>query len=147
MTRELRYKSHARTVSLWLQKFPATLTQEEFVGAIEKVFDQALEKTQITISEVTLSAVLDRILYNSAVKFPILNELKLDGAKLKFASLKRHVKSSSNSEIKAAFLYFFTEFFFVIGNLTAEHLTPILYNELTNDLPRKSAQKGKKDTT
>jgi hypothetical protein len=147
VNREIRYKSHAHAVGVWLQKISSSLTPEQFVNAIEEVFDNLLDKTQITVSEVTLSAVLDRVLYNSCVKYPILNELKLDDAKLNFGGFKKNLKSASQSEIKEAFQYFVTEFLFVIGNLTGEILTPMLYSELINNLPKKPTQKEKKDTT
>jgi hypothetical protein len=147
VNREIRYKSHARAVADWLRKFPSSLSREQFINAVEFVFENVLAKTQITVSEITLSAVLDRVLYNSCVKYPILSELKLEDAKLNFSGFKKNLKSASHSEIKEAFQYFVTEFLFVIGNLTGEILTPILYNELTNNLPKKSMQKGKKDTT
>jgi hypothetical protein len=148
VNREIRYKSHARAVADWLQKFPSSLSREQFINAVEFVFDNVLAKTQITVSEVTLSAVLDRVLYNSCIKYPILSELKLEDAKLNFSGFKKNLKSASHSEIKEAFQYFVTEFLFVIGNLTGEVLTTTLYNELSNNLPKKPIpKKRKKDTT
>ena len=130
MNRQLRYAYHSETIETWIQKSTGKLSSQNLSEFLELAINDIILKAQTSISEVTVLAILERVLYNSAERYSLLREVKIENDKLQFAMLHPSYKSYSNSEIREAFHYLITEFLFIIGNLTGEQLTPIMHDEL-----------------
>jgi hypothetical protein len=130
MKREDRLDHHSKFVSDWIRDTTKGLVQEELLLAFEKAFNRLLDGTRISISEVTMDAVLDRILDNCAESYPMMNQVFIEKTRFNFDDLRSELSKHHDEEIKSAFHYLITDFLFVIGNLTGELLTPQLHLEL-----------------
>jgi hypothetical protein len=129
MNRELRYKFHSTTVEEWITSLPPKSGKHKIYGKLEKAFIRIFDKAAVSVSEITLIPVLDRILYNSSEKFPLLSKIKISKDRPDFSDLKKSLKKYDEKEIKTAFHYLLTEFLMVLGYLTGEQLTPLLHKE------------------
>ena len=133
MNNELRYKFHHQFTFDCLNLLD-NHTPKNFVSSMEKAIDGLYDRCKTSISELTLGVVLDRVIYNSSERHQILSMLKVESNRVSFKNFK--LKDLNFTIIKEAFLYLITEFFFVIGNLTAEQLTPLLhhtFSEITHE--------------
>jgi hypothetical protein len=130
MSREIRYKFHSTIVEDWLSLLPVNSNKLKTFEFFEKAFNRVFDKASVSMSEITLSAILDRVLYNSAEQFPLLATLQIKNDCLNFTEFKKTLKKHSEKEMKDAFHYMLTEFLCVIGNVTGEQLTPLLHKEL-----------------
>lgn len=137
MNREIRYNYHSKVVAVWIVKATEGMPDGKLIAFFEKTFLQLFRRTQVSVSEVTLFAILDRVLYNSTEKYPLLGIIQLNDSVLKFSDYGKVEKNFSAAEIKEAFQSLITEFLFIIGNLTGEQLTPYLhaeFNLITKDV-------------
>jgi hypothetical protein len=130
MKREDRLEHHSKFVSDWIRSATKGLLQEELLRTFEKAIDRLLAGTRISISEITMDAVLDRILDNCAESYPMMNQVFIEKTRFNFDDLRSEISKHRDEEIKSSFHYLITDFLFVIGNLTGEQLTPQLHLEL-----------------
>lgn len=144
MNREFRYRAHGQIVAAWIEKNLADLSPAEMVESFEVFLHSLIRQTRTSISEVTLAAVLDRVLYNSSEQYPILKTLKQKNAQLSFSDLKSLDVDDDETEIKEAFHYLLTEIIFILGNLTGEQITPLLHGELDKVSASEAIKKEKK---
>ena len=133
MNRELRYTQHSQTIGNWVEKSTRALSKAEKIDLFEKSLLKIVSKCQTSLSEITLGAVLDRVLYNSSEQYPLLLSIHLKGVLLDFDHIRNHLDPVTDSEVNEAFHYLITELFFIIGNITAEQLTPLLLAELRTE--------------
>jgi len=90
-------------------------------------------RVKITLGEVTLVAIADRVLSNASEQFPFLSALKIEvsGAS-PLLELDEQARSVDAVELRRGVRFVLTEFLTVLGNLTAEILTPELHAALSN---------------
>jgi len=79
---------------------------------------------------VTLTAIVERVLHTATEQFPFLASLEVDASGLRCQSLQSQV-GSSHEQVSAAIQFVLVEFLTVLGNLTAQILTPALRAELS----------------
>jgi hypothetical protein len=118
---------HLECVEAWIAR-----RTDEAANACVDAFQAALtrlwRRACLTLGEVTLGAIVDRVLINTAQRFPAFAVMRLgpDGVhcgELREARIERAVLIDG---MRFALLELLT----VIGNLTAEILTPALHAEL-----------------
>lgn len=120
-----------------------------FIKAIQAVRQRSLS----TLSRVTVAAVLERILYESKEKFPLLSPIVSDADGLHFNDFFEQVPSSKTEDLNNALEELLLEILEVFGKITAEILTKYLHQELmtvTNpnmSLVPESQSTQKTDTT
>jgi hypothetical protein len=126
-------EKHAAQVDAWLGKTAKGLPADRLVTLFGEAIHAIHKRTLMTLSEVTLNAILDRVLYQSQKKFPILSGLKMDS--LEGVSLSGIMSESNGLEparVTTAFRFFVIELLTILENLTAGILTEPLYKELAN---------------
>jgi hypothetical protein len=121
---------HAACVDAWLRP-SENLTPE----ILARLFDAALralwKRTKTTLGDVTLTAIAERVLYNAAEKFPFLSALKVEPTTgFQCRSLFEQKSGVSEPLLRQGIRFVLVEFLTVIGNLTADILTPELHSEL-----------------
>jgi hypothetical protein len=89
------------------------------------------QRAQVTLGEVTLAAIVDRVLYTAAARFPALDTLKVDADGVHFDELKARIESLDEDALRQAVQFAMVEFLTVLGHLTAEILTPALHLALS----------------
>ena len=122
---------HAAFVNAWLArstKSSRALRLELFEASLGALWSSA----QLTLGDVTLMAIGDRVLYNAVEKFPFLAGLKVEPNRgIQGQALRERVSSLDDAELVDGIRFVLVEFLTVIGNLTAELLTSDLHAELS----------------
>lgn len=116
-----------------------------------QLFEQAMAalwiRAHITLGDVTLSAIMDRVLYNAAERFPPFGSLKVGPHGMDFEELREQATVLDGHDLAEGIHFVIAEFLAVIGNLTGEILTPSLHAELSKVTLKDSAggkrEKGK----
>ncbi len=129
-------------MDVWIERSTAQISEKAMIILVGRTLQKMLVAIHYSVSEVTLAAVLDRVLYNSSEQHSVLKGIKANGIKLNFAGLK----NVRNENMQDAFHYLITEFIYIIGNLTAERLTPVLYQVLEHAKVTAPATKATKAT-
>jgi len=90
-------------------------------------------RAQRTLSEVTVSAVVDRIFYTARARHPQLEFIEVDGASIRCQALRERASALPADPLVNAFRFVLIEFFAVVGSLTADTLTPALHAEIATE--------------
>ena len=84
-----------------------------------------------TLGEVTLSAIAERVLHNAAEKYPFFAALEIElPTGIKNAEKREQIGDVKDTELLAGMRFVVIELLTLLGNLTAEILTPELHAEL-----------------
>ena len=121
---------HIKYVSEWMKR-AATVSQDQLAALFEKAMSALWHRTYSALGDITVAAIVDRVLYNAAEKYSVLNSLKLDPSGVNFAEFRHQASTINDRELKEAIQFVLVEFLTVVGNLTAEILTPALHSELS----------------
>lgn len=123
---------HAACVETWLGRAAKDRSPENLLQLFEAALLALWGLTRTTLGEVTLTAIAERVLYNASEKYPLFSSLKVkpnDGIECR--ELREKISSASDSELREGIRFVLVEFLTVLGNLTAEILTPELHAELS----------------
>jgi hypothetical protein len=125
---------HAACVDAWLER--AAPGGSQSLEGLLRLFEAALSalwsRTKTTLGEVTLSAIAERVLHNASETFPFLASFEVDPKDgIQCGDLRERRDALRDAELKEGLRFVLVEFLTVIGNLTAEILTPELHAELT----------------
>jgi hypothetical protein len=120
---------HGARVDAWLERARG-LTVERLVEAFESVFTVLWRRAHLTLGDVTLSAITDRVLYVAAERYPIFAAITLDTAGVRWDGFRQRAGTRPVTEIAAGVRFVLLEFLTVLGKLTGEVLTPPLHAEL-----------------
>ena len=135
---------HAVQVDAWLKRSAKDLSPEVLLQLFETAFGALWARTTTTLGEVTLTAIAERVLYNASEKYPLFSSLEVEPAGgIQLRELRARISSVRASELQEAVRFVLVEFLTVLGNLTAEILTPELHSELSNVAPQRTKAKGK----
>jgi hypothetical protein len=120
-------------VDAWLERSAKGLSPEGLLRLFEAALGALWIRTKITLGEVTLSAIAERVLYASSEKFSLLWSLKVEPADgFQFRELSEQIGSVQPSELREPLRSVLVELLTVLGNLTAEILTHELHAEIRN---------------
>ena len=122
---------HTNHVNLWMKHEAKGLAPEQLVQLFEQAMGALWRRAHLTLGEVTLAAIVDRVLHNAAEKYPLLESLEVEAGGVNFRLLSEAANNDSKGELTKGIRFVLVEFFVVIGNLTAEVLTPALHSELS----------------
>jgi hypothetical protein len=133
---------HSNQVNLWIGRAAKGLSSEQSLQLFELAMAALWNRALLTLGDVTLAAILDRVLYNASERFAPFELLRIDSNGLDFQELRAQSSVLNQRELKEGFRFVIVEFLVVIGNLTAEILTPILHSELLKVTLKESAAGG-----
>jgi hypothetical protein len=136
---------HIKCVREWM-KHAAPVSPEELTGLFEKAMTALWQRSHSALGDITVAAIVDRVLYNATEKYSALGSLKLGANGIDFTEFRQHAGSINDRELKEAIEFVLVELLTVVGNLTAEILTPALHCELSSMTAKnpRSKQGGKK---
>jgi hypothetical protein len=123
---------HAAVVEAWLAE-TGPLEPGQLVALFESALLALWRRAEITLGEVTLTAIVDRVLYTPAKTHPFLSALKLDKACSCFDGFRE--LGAQHADLADAVHLVLVEFLTVLGHLTDEILTPALHAELSKITP------------
>jgi len=122
---------HAACVDDWLSRSAKGLSSEALLRLFEAALGALWTRTKTTLGEVTLTAIAERVLHNASEKFSLLWSLKVEPTSgIQCRELRERIGSVQLSELRTALRFVLVELLTVIGNLTAEILTPELHLEI-----------------
>ena len=122
---------HIRHVSQWMKQ-ASRVSPDQLSELFEKAMTVLWDRTYSALGDITVAAIVDRVVYNAAEKYSILSSLKLEAGGLNFAEFHQKAASIQDRELKEAIQFVLVELLTVVGNLTAEVLTPALHSELSS---------------
>jgi hypothetical protein len=102
------------------------------IDAFEAAFFALWQRAHLTLGEVTLAAIVERVLCSTEDQFPFLSTLKLDETKIDCEQLRVTAPSLRQEQLVDGIRFVLVELMTVVGNLTADILTPALHAELCN---------------
>jgi hypothetical protein len=124
--------AHVACVGQWGARIGTGLASKDLLLAFEDAFGALWRRALRTLGEITLVAIAGRTLYSTSEEFPLFASLRLDGSGLRCEELEKRIESVDRDELAKGIERALVEFLTVIGNLTAEVLTPALHLELSN---------------
>jgi hypothetical protein len=138
-----RQNSHISLVNAWMGQAASGTPPSRLVHVFEQGFGAVWRRANRTLGDVTLTAIAERVLYNAAERYPILSALKVESAGLRCEALLEAAGGLRHEDLAEGLRYVLVEFLTVLGNLTAEILTPVLHAELGKGLSGSDGENGK----
>jgi hypothetical protein len=135
--------SHAAHVGAWLDGAAKNLPPAQLVTLFERALGALWQRAHLTLGEVTLTAIVDRVLYTASEKYPFLSTLKVEGSGIRFDEFLQQGAVQHDRHLPKAVRFVLVEFLTVLGNLTDEILTPALHAELSKVALEKPGRTGK----
>lgn len=126
---------HAREVDAWLARAARGLPPDRLLSLFERALHALWHRACLTLGDVTLMAIVDRVLHDARERSPVLSPLKVDPAGISCRELHETLGTLSRSELEQGMRFVLVEFLTVLGNLTAEILSPALHGELSRVEP------------
>ena len=124
---------HATRVAGWLARSVADgHSAPQLARSFERAVAALWARAHRTLGDVTLTAILGRVLHDASERFPAFPPLTVGENGIDAKELHARAHALSVPEASAATSFVLTEFLTVLGNLTAEILTPALHAELSN---------------
>lgn len=122
---------HAAYVDTWVDQLPGTLAPEQLISVFEQGFNALWRRAQRTLGEVTVAAIADRVLRDASQQYPVLSPLKVEAdIGVQFGDLRRRIRQEDIEQLREGMRLTLTQLLTVLGNLTADILTPALQMEL-----------------
>jgi hypothetical protein len=131
---------HGACVDAWMDRVTRDSPPERLIREFEHGFAALWRRAQQTLGDVTLTAILERVLYTSAERFPVLASLKIEATGIQSHGLHERAESMHHDELAQGIRFVLVEFLTVIGTLTAEILTPALHAELSKAREERSPE-------
>jgi hypothetical protein len=126
--------AHAAAVDAWIARAGGEgLPAERLLEGFEHAFGALSRRAQVTLSDVTLSPVVDRVLHQARERHPVLAGIETEGAHVRCDVLRGRTSEIGRDQLLAGIRFALVELLVVIGNLTAEILTPALHAELAKE--------------
>jgi len=123
--------AHTACVNAWMERAARGLAPERLLRAFEQGFAVLWQRARQTLGDVTLLAIMDRVLYIAVEQFPLLAPLGIDAAGIKCEELVVSTGGLDRDQLTEGIRFVMTQFLTILGNLTSEILTPALHSELS----------------
>jgi len=121
---------HHLTVNEWYERVARGRTVAALIQAFEAAFATLWQRSNLTLGEVTLTAIVERVLHTATEQFPMLKGVEVGPSGLRCEDLRTQA-GVPDDELSSAIRFVLVEFLTVLGNLTAQILTPALHAELS----------------
>lgn len=123
---------HASCVDHWRRRLGDELDAVALIRAFERAFGLLWQRAQLTLGDVSLLAIGDRVLHDTVERHPVLEHVRLDVAGLSCEELQRQAPALEMAELERAVRSVLVELLAVLGRLTAGVLTPPLHAALSD---------------
>lgn len=125
-----REHAHDGAVDAWCAAHRG-LARAARLRAFEAAADALWARTRVTLGEVTVGAVIDRVLANTAARAPAFRGARLHLARgVDVEQARAELLALDDAALDDALRFFLVEFLTILGNLTADILTPDLHDAL-----------------
>ncbi len=121
---------HAGCVDAWFERAAKGVPVEQLSVAFEAAFTALWRRAHQTLGDVTLSAIIDRVLYVAAEQHPVMSALELDVAGVRWDAFRQRAASLRAEQLVDGVRFVLLEFLTVLGKLTGEVLSAPLHAQL-----------------
>jgi hypothetical protein len=118
-------------VAVWIEGAAKDTHATGLVALFERAIGAMWRRAQVTLGDVTLAAIVERVLYTASMRFPTLTGLEVETTGVRFEALRARIDKLDEHELVSGIQFTLVEFLTVLGHLTAEILTPALHAELS----------------
>jgi len=123
----VRGNDHDEIVSSWFYRASRTRSTRHVIAEFEQAFARLWQRAQLALGELTLTAIVDRVLQTAREQFPFLASIDVGPTGIHAPA---PVEDLDPEQAAAAFRFVLVEFLTVLGMLTGQILTPALHAEL-----------------
>jgi hypothetical protein len=113
-----------------MERLAKDLSSQQLVQLFEQAMGAIWRRAYISLGEITLTAVADRVLHNATEKFPIFESLEMGEKGVDCRGLLESVNADDEGPLTEGIRFVLVEFLLVISNLTGGVMTPALHSEL-----------------
>lgn len=121
--------SHAAFVRAWMNAGASDVEPEVRLALFERALASLWQRAVRTLGAVTLGAIADRVLYDVSAEFPLVSAIAVDATGFRVESLRERGELEG---LDGAMERTLIDLLTVIGNLTADILTPGLHAALSS---------------
>jgi hypothetical protein len=121
---------HQEVINAWRQDWAATLDSPALLDVFERALDALWHRAHMSLGEMTLMAIVDRVIHQGGEKFPHLARLKVETSGVHFGELRHCERTLDRELLEESLVFLVYELLRVFGTLTGEILTPGLHAEL-----------------
>lgn len=122
---------HRACIDAMAERMGDQLPPGQQLNVFEAAFNAVWRRAQLTLGEVTLTAIVNRVLYIASERYPVLAALRVGAGGIDCSELNQRLARIERPPLAAGLHFVLVELLTVIGNLTAEILTPALHEALT----------------
>jgi hypothetical protein len=122
-------------VEAWLRRVAPnakSLPSARLISLFDRAMDALWQRAVTTLGEVTLAAIVDRVLYTASEQHRFLSTLKVVETGVSFDVLRKEGAVPRDVDLAGVVSFVLAEFLTVLGNLTDQILTPALHGELAS---------------
>lgn len=135
---------HSDAVEAWRAGRTGSLSHQELSDLYERVLDALWRRAYVSLGEITLKAIMERVLHQGVEVFPHLVALKVGTSGIHFEEMRQTAPALDLGLLDESLAYLVAELLRVFGTLTGEILTPGLHAELRKvQLPSADEKGGK----
>ncbi len=135
---------HSEVVRAWLDGWAGRLSQQELVDVFERALDALWRRAHLSLGEITLMAIVDRVFHQGVEAYPHLAPLKVETSGAHFGALRGSAPEVAVALLEESLVFLVVELLRVLGALTGEILTPALHEELRKVQVRPADERGGK---
>ena len=134
---------HAEFVDAWFERTGRGLSSDGLIRLFSDALAAVWRRSFVTLGEVTLTAVMERVLYTSREAYPWLRAAQVGVKGVVFEGIG--TEDLDDDELKAGLRSILVGFLTILENLTGSTLTPKLHQELLKMDPAalNSANRGR----
>jgi hypothetical protein len=122
---------HDAFVAAWLERTAVGRSPHQLLELLERALNALCASAQKTLGEVTLTAIVDRVLHEAAERHPFLARLTFESSRVSHTELLEQTTLPPEASTRDGLQFVLAEFLTVLGNLTAEILTPAFHTALS----------------
>lgn len=121
---------HLEHINDWLEKAANGLPSDKLARLFGETLKRFSNRASQTLNNTTLLAILKRVLYLSAEKYPVLSKLKVESTGIATDQFKDQFNNVDPKELTDAFRFLMNELLTMLGELTANILPTTLEEQL-----------------
>jgi hypothetical protein len=121
---------HGGCVDAWFERTAKGAPVEELIVEFEAAFTALWRRAHQTLGDVTLAAIIDRVLYVAGEQHPAMSALELDVTGVRWEAFRQRAATVQGEQLVDGVRFVLLEFLTVLGKLTGEVLSAPLHAQL-----------------
>jgi len=123
--------AHDAFVRHWLATASAGAAPDEIERLLERALDAAWTRAHVTLGDVTLTAIADRVLHEATEAHPWLGAAVVEATGFRLDGAREPRHGATEEQLASSVQRLLVDFLTVLGNLTADILTPALHGAIS----------------